>query len=239
KGMLQCGHCRDAGRTSRLVYSQINGNGGTYEYLVCAAKQRKQCSMPWIRVEQIEERIFPAVAAERLNADALDGMRSLVTGAVQNLLAEDRDAKTQLRKELNKLEAQEERLIELAATGSLPIAKIRQRIEHTTLQKEAVKEKLELTIERLQYGSETALAYIDLLANPGQLYTNASDTVRRDLLSAYFEHLIVYVRDENLQVDVERNQANLKLRELHGAHQFVKAQLAGPETKIPARKRGF
>ena len=43
-------------------------------------------------------------------------MEEAVSSSVANILAQDRDAKAQLKKELNKLEAQEERLIELAAT---------------------------------------------------------------------------------------------------------------------------
>ena len=76
------------------------------------------------------------------NAEAIDGIREAVTKSIANILAEDRDVKAQLTKQLNKLEAQEERLIELAATGSLPIAKSRERIEKATLQKEAIKEKI-------------------------------------------------------------------------------------------------
>ena len=48
-----------------------------------------------------------------------------------------------------KLEAQEERLIDLATTSSLPVVRIRERIERTTLEKKAVKEKLEMTVAGL------------------------------------------------------------------------------------------
>ncbi len=236
KGMLRCGHCAEAGRTSRLIYSQANGNGGTYEYLVCAAKQRKQCSMPWIRVEQIEDQLAGVVARERMSSAALDDMREALTGAVENLLAEDRDAKAQLRKQLAKLERQEERLIDLAASGTLPIAKIRERIEHTTLAKEAVMEKLDQTAERLQYGADTALAFIDLLAHPDELYKRASDTVRRDLLLAYFEHLAVFVRDERTEVAAERNEANRAVRALNNATQGGNAGHTAQKKRTPRSK---
>lgn len=217
KGLVYCGECLDAGRTSRMVYSQNAGNGGTYEYLVCAARQHKQCTTPWLRVEQIEGEVTTAVNGERLSAEVIDAMRADVTDAINNLLASDREAKAQLSKQLNKLEAQEERLIELAATGSLPIAKIRERIEHTTLQKEAIREKLDVTIDRLQYSADTAMAYIDLLQDPGNLYQRASDTVRRDLLTAYFERLVLRVEGNKIRVVGERNAANVGVRQLQPA----------------------
>jgi hypothetical protein len=149
KGLLYCGECRDAGRKSRLLYSRNTGRGGSYEYLICAAHQRRLCSMVNIRVEQIEADSVPAVAAERLSEEVLAGMEEAVSSSVANILAQDRDTKAQLKKELNKLEAQEERLIELAATGALLMSKIRTRIEKTALQRAAVEERLEVTVDRL------------------------------------------------------------------------------------------
>ena len=238
KGMLYCGACLDAGRQSRMVYSQNAGNGGTYEYLVCAGRQRKRCPTPWLRVEQIEGEVMPVVAAERLAPDAIDGMRASVTDAINNLLASDRDTKAQLTKQLRKLEAQEERLIELAATGTLPIAKIRERIETTTLQTEAIREKLDVTLDRLQYGADTALAYIDLLGEPGDLYQRASDTVRRDLLTAYFSKLIVRVEDNKIQITGERNDANRGIREVHSRQDAASADRAPRTTKPPRSRAG-
>ncbi|WP_120493047.1 hypothetical protein [Microbacterium phyllosphaerae] len=120
-----------------------------------------------LRVEQIEAHLEQVIARQQISADAITGISALVEDAVNNLLAADRDVKSQLQKQFNKLEAQEERLIELAATGSLPMSKIRSRIEHTSLQKEAIKEKLEFTVERLRYGGEKAIAYLSLMSYPG------------------------------------------------------------------------
>ena len=239
KGLLQCGRCQAAGRTSRMVYSQITGNGGTYEYFVCAAKQRRQCDMPWIRVEQIEDYILPVVANERLTKESINRMKARLVEAIDNLLAEDRDVKAQLRKQLDKLEAQEERLIDLAASGSLPIAKIRERIEHTSLQKEAIREKLERTVERLRYGADTAMAYIDLLASPESLYSRASDLVRRELLSAYFEHLVVQAPEDGAgHVEGNRNELNVRVRQLEHDKQLAASSQLPSQTKTPRARAG-
>src|SRR5437764_989178 len=83
-------------RSRRLVYSQNAGNGGTYEYLVCTARQHKQCSMPWLRVEQIEAAVLPVVAQEQMTPESIEGIRESVSAAIANILAEDRDVKAQL-----------------------------------------------------------------------------------------------------------------------------------------------
>lgn len=234
KGLLFCGECRDAGRTSRLLYSKNTGRGGTYEYLICAAHQRWLCSMPNIRVDQIESAIVPVAANERLTAEAITNMRDAVAASVANILAQDRDVKAQLKKQLEKLEAQEERLIELAATGSLPMSKIRTRIEKTALQRSAIEEKLEFTADRLKHGADGALAYLELLVSPGALYENASDAVRRELLTAFFSKLVVYITDDGLKITSERHEANNILREIQGRIGLEHSQHP-PETKETPR----
>lgn len=238
KGLLYCGPCKDAGRTSRLVYSQNAGNGGTYEYLVCTARQHGECSLPWLRVEQIEGEVLPVVAGEALSPGAIEDIRDAVSKSIANILAQDRDVKAQLTKQLRKLEAQEGRLIELAATGSLPIAKIRERIEKTTLQKEAVLEQLEVTVDRLQYGTDTALAYIDLLGDPGELYKRASDAVRRDLLTAYFDSMTVRVEDNRVHVAGARRAISTRLREVGGEIDIAEGQDNQGKTETPRSRAG-
>ena len=236
KGLLYCGECLRAGRRSRLLYSQNTGNGGTYEYFICTAKQRRLCSTPAIRLEQVEAHIVQSMTAERFDAQAIDDLTLLIREAVHDLLAADRDAKAQLRKQLAKLEAQEERLIDLAATGTVSVPKLRAKIEQTTLQKEAIKEQLELTSDRLKYGAEKALVYLELLREPGELYRSGSDAVRRDLLAAFFNRLVVYVDDDRVVVEGERNRVNAGIRELHAQTSATQAVHAVGKSKTPRRE---
>ncbi|MCU1470297.1 MAG: recombinase family protein, partial [Glaciihabitans sp.] len=238
KGVLYCGECLQAGRRSRLLYSQNTGNGGMYEYFICTAKQRRLCSTPAIRVEQVEAHIVRAMAAERFDGQAIDDMTMLIREAVHDLLAADRDAKAQLRQQLAKLETQEERLIDLAATGAVSVPKLRAKTEQTTLQKEAVKEKLELTGDRLKYGAEKAMAYLELLREPGELYQGASDAVRRDLLAAFFNRLIVYVEDDRIRVESDRNRVNTAIRDLHAATGSTEARRSSMKTENPRDQAG-
>ena len=163
KGLMFCGRCGAEGKTRRLVYSQSAGNGGTYEYWVCSGKQREHCQLGSIRMDDLEAAVARTVALERFSAESRDLMRAGVEKALYEFRAADREVKKTLRAELVKLEAQEDRLIELAADGALATGKLRERLEQVAMKKGVLKEKLAHTEERLHYGAELVLAYIDML----------------------------------------------------------------------------
>ncbi|MTE24723.1 hypothetical protein [Microbacterium sp. ZXX196] len=78
-------------------------------------------------------------------------------------------------------------------------------------------EKLEQSVERLHYGAETALAYLDLLSDPAELFTSAKDDVRRELLAAFYTRTRVYRVPEGVMLDVELPDANEVFQSLGNA----------------------
>lgn len=216
KGLLYCGHCEKNGRKSRLLYSQAAGNGGVYEYFVCTAKQRRLCDLPWIRIEEVEDVVAQEIALQGLEPEKIEEMRAQIVKAVDEILASEREAKVHLRKQLKKLEAQEERLITLAASGVTSVEKVQAQLERTSLQKGVVEEKLNNTSERIQYGAEMALSYIGILDNPGDTYKNAPDAVRRDLIAALFSNVAIFVDKGGVRAEIERTEVNTLLRGLNG-----------------------
>lgn len=148
------------------------------------------------------------------------------------LTAADREVKAALRKQRDKLEAQEERLIELAAEGTLLTSKIRKRLEDVALQRAAVDERLAATIARLEYGAEKVLGYIDLLEDPGKLYRDAPDATRRELLAAFFEKLLIEEAD-GTHVTSKRSTVSAALHDLGADAHLVSAQHVATNKKIP------
>jgi len=132
----------------------------------------------------------------------------------------------------------EEELIELAADGIISLAKIRAEIEQKTFQKEAVKEQLHLNTDRLKYGARKALAPLELLGEPETLYRNATGAVRRDLLSAFFSRLIIYVENDTVQMESERNYANKAIHKLQGRYEQANSRHAPGNTKTPQSRAG-
>ncbi|GAA2021716.1 recombinase family protein [Agromyces tropicus] len=235
RGILYCAECADAGRNSRLVYSQNKGNGGTYEYYVCTAKQRGLCSMSTVRLDDVEAEVERVVAAERFDSEDLAAIRDEVRRALADLQAADQDEREALGKQLRKLEAQEERLIDLAADGTLAIDRLRQRLEAVTLQKGLVSERLTTTVERIQRGVEQAFAHVDLLDDPGALYQRLPDNVRRDLLGAFFKRLLVRVTNGDLDIATERTEVNAALHDWNAHHRPAVVAHAPSKVKRASR----
>ena len=182
----------------------------------------------------MEASVARLVDLERLSAEQVDGMRAGISDAIEDLLEADRQAKAQLRKQLSKLEAQEDRLIELAADRTMSVPKLRAKLEQTTLQKAAVTEQLELTSERLSYAAEKAVAFIDLLREPGTVYRNTPDTIRRDLLGALFSHILVSVEETELASTPERTETNALIHDV--ALEVAAASRSTAETEKPPRE---
>lgn len=149
RGLLYCAECREAGRDSRLVYSQNTGNGGTYEYYVCTAKQRGLCTMRTVRLDEAEAAVARAIASQRFPDAELADIRDEVRRALVEMQSADIEEKDSLRARLRTLEEQEDRLIELAAEGTIASSKLRNRLESVTMQKGAIAESLARTGSRI------------------------------------------------------------------------------------------
>lgn len=127
---------------------------------------------------------------------------------MEGLQTADRELKDGLRKQLVSLESQEDRLIDLAAEGTIPSIKLRGRLNEITLQKASIKERLAKTETHLRSGAERVLAYVDLLENPGELYESLAGNTRRDLLAAFFKRLIVHVEEDGIHIRPVRTDVN-------------------------------
>lgn len=213
RGLLYCAECREAGRDSRLVYSQNTGNGGTYEYYVCTAKQRGLCTMRTVRLDEAEAAVARAVASQRFPETDLADIRDEVRRALVDMQSADIEEKDSLRARLRTLEEQEDRLIELAAEGTIASSKLRDRLESVTMQKGAIAESLARTGSRIQRGADMVFAYVDLLDDPAELYDSIVDSAKRDLLSAFFDRIDVLVSDDDLRISPQRTEINEALHD--------------------------
>ena len=75
----------------------------------------------------------------------------------------------------------------------------------------AVAEKLARTEDRMKFGADQVLAFVDLLERPGELYERVPEGMRRDLLLAFFSKLRVYVESDGLRIESDRTGINATL----------------------------
>jgi len=136
-----------------------------------------------------------------------------------------------LRAELVKRKEQDDRPIKLAAEGAMAIDKLRERLEQVSLKKGLIEDKLVQTQKRLTYGVNLVLAYVDMLVNPIELYNRVPDDVRRDLLGATFNELVVHVEDGGLLMESERAEVNDALYTWN-----AQRQLTGPLDRVAKKE---
>ena len=193
KGSLWCGVCHKAGRESRMVVSINSGNGGTYEYFVCTSKLAGTCDAPYARREEVEE----GVADHYRTIMFPPHLRTTLRAVVDELLQEQQESlqalADQTRRELAKLEVQENNLLDLAADGTLPSAKIRARLREISSRREALQASHADSNERLAAGAEAVLETVELLSSAEELYRRAPDSGRRLLNQAVFERIYIDV----------------------------------------------
>lgn len=123
----------------------------------------------------------------------------------------------------------------LAAEGQLPIAKNRQRLDTITLQNAALAEKHSSTEERLCFGAEQILAFVDLLEHPGELYERMPETLRRDLLLGLFDKLRVFDDADGVGIESDRREMNETLHEWQACH-FLASRVTDTNQKKRASR---
>lgn len=81
------------------------------------------CTLPYIPTGEIERAVATRFALLAMSEEAIEDARAAVVQSLDQLLARQKDEATRLKKEAKKLAAQEDRLLDLAAHGSLPTGK--------------------------------------------------------------------------------------------------------------------
>lgn len=191
KGMLFCRRCHDEGRTSRMIFTEAIGRGGTYYYYVCGRRKEGTCTLPYLPVDRIED------ALER-HYETLDLPGTFVTdicARIDRALADEqgnmRDIHAKVSRRIKELEVKEERLIDLAADGMLPQQKIRVKLHEIHVEKRRAQDALANVTAELTVGGELLRKAIGLVENPTALYRSATDSTRRLMNQSFFEKIYV------------------------------------------------
>jgi site-specific DNA recombinase len=240
KGMLYCERCRQAGRTSRLVYTEAKGrNGQYYGYFLCRARQDSDCDLPHLPAWQVEDIICRHYKTLPVPDDFATAVRDQLNQAMDSQQQLTRELHDKLAQQLAKLEVREQRLIDLAADGVLDRGKILERSNAIQTEKARIQASLTDTSAELVLGAERLRQCLDLVADPARLYANASDGSRRQLNGTFYRRF--YLNDDPLAVTWdELNPPFDEIREAVDVYQRYKALTVGarPGVVTPLRSRG-
>ena len=191
KGILFCDRCAQQERTSRLVFTQASGRGGTYHYYFCVGRQRGECDLPYLRVQDVEEAVVKHYRTIRLSDAFIEDVDAALSKALESETTATRTSHAQIEKRLKELDDKEERLIDLAADGTIPQAKIRDRLRAIQVERERASTSLEDITAELKIGRDILTKALEQLRHPDELYAKANDSVRRYMDGTFFAALYV------------------------------------------------
>jgi site-specific DNA recombinase len=234
KGLVYCARCHSEGRRGRLVFTEASGNGGRYGYYICMARQSGVCDLPSIPLAEAEKAIAKVFNDEQLQGDFLESLMAEVQETIREAKSYEAEARRELSKQIKKLDVREERLLDLAADGELSTPKLKQRLQLLKIERGALEDRLSQTDASLAHGAQTLATYVQMLANPGRLYASADDSVRRELLDAFYEAIQLDL-DDNIEASATRRDAIEDLRSAERAYRSDRAsKSSGPHLAMGA-----
>ncbi len=192
-------------------------------------------SLPARQVEEAIERHYSSLPIPEDFAEAVSGQLDDALANQQKLTRELHD---QLTKQLAKLEAREQRLIDLAADGLLSRDKILARSNAIQVERVRIQAQLGDTSAALQVGAERLRECLALVAVPARLYATAPDETRRQLNATFYQRF--YLDDDPL--DVVRDELKPpfdEIREASVIYERYKEQTIGrrPRTGKPVTEQ--
>lgn len=219
-----CQRCHDAGRTARLMYTEARGkNKKRYGYFLCRARQEGLCDLPHLPAELVEEAVVAHYLTLRLPDSFRQEVREQLEEAVVNDQTSARELHATLTRRLKELDERETRLIDIAADGSLPQAKIRAKLHEIQRERDRTHAGLTNTAEELAVGATVLRDALHLVEEPQRLYRDVADDVRRHLNQTFYERFYIdeleVVDDEKTPLFAEIHQASTDYHRLRQTDQ--------------------
>ena len=132
-------------------------------------------------------------ATLRLPEDFLASVHDRLDKALADEQGSIRDIHAKVSRNLKDLDIKEERLIDLAADGTLPQQKIRTKLHQIHIERLKAKDSLTRTSAELTVGREVLKKALNLIEDPQGLYDRVPDNIRRMMNQSFFEK--IYVND--------------------------------------------
>ena len=186
KGTLYCYEC-----AGRLMYSENSGNGGKYEYFVCANRQKgkKGCGQGFHRADRIEEAVERYYVKVQLTPERRERIRTAIQARIAEMAAVSERELKRCNQELANLAEQERSLLHKNYAGRVSDAlydEEQARIARERESAEGIIGKLGLRFDDIEATLDLAL---ELVTDLQAAYLRATPMVRRQFNQAIFEGL--------------------------------------------------
>ncbi|RZS30520.1 recombinase [Herbihabitans rhizosphaerae] len=186
KGTIWCRRC-----TQRFMVQRAQGNGGTYYYFFCGGRQDRVCDQPYIPVDVIEDAVTRHYATITLPDDVQTQMREAINDAAATATTLPEQMRTEYAKRLDKLDAKERYLLDLAAEEGWPKDTLRDKIADIRTERTRITSTLRKADTQLDDGKQILTLALDILADPHTIYLHATDTDRAILNKTIFSKIYI------------------------------------------------
>ena len=218
KGALWCKRCHDNGIESRVLMQWSSGNGGRYQYFFCRRRQQHKCESRYMEGDAVEAAVERVYASIDFDSALADRIRTLMREALDEREKASRMLAKQLKAELDRLDKEEENLIDLAAQGGVAVTKVRKRLAQTQRKRDEVAGRMSGSVEQLEIGVRLIEGAIQLLRDPSDMYLRMTPDGRRKMNEAVFEKLYV---DDGVVTEVVFQQP---FEDLMGAQEIARSR---------------
>jgi site-specific DNA recombinase len=199
KGTLWCKRC-----SHRLIVQRADGNGGTYFYYFCLGRRQGTCTLPYLRIDDIEQAVLAHYATVRLPEEFRARCRAKLDAALDEKHATTRHIRHRLTTRLTELDTQEDRYIEHLGNPAWPTAKLEAKITAIATERAIIQSKLSTMNTNIENGRQSFYHALDYLSDPQALYQELSTTGRKLLNTLIFKRLLVDTDDHRVHVAADQ-----------------------------------
>jgi len=186
KGLLWCGRCRQ-----RIIITPGRGNGGTYFYFICRARQTRRCDLGYLKVHDVEAAVEHHFATARLDEQFRAEVRHQLDDTVLTELDGISSLKKRLASRLAALDTKEDSYLDLIGDPDWPQDKIKAKLAAVWTERAQIESQLSGTTTKLDTGRQYFLTALDLLADPQAMYRRGNDDVKHALAKVIFNKLYI------------------------------------------------
>lgn len=198
RGSLYCGRC-----SSRLVYSLARGRaGGHYPYFFCIGRQRRNGGdLPYVRVAAAEDAVTRLCMQIELQPEEAPRLRARLVERLKSQQAElARDAEVASGR-LQRLETERLSLLQAYYAGAVPVDLLKREQDRLQTELDNARGAIAAASAKATNGERVITLAVEIGADCGLAYLQASESERRDFNQAFFEKVYLDADRDSLRAD--------------------------------------
>ena len=206
KGSLYCGECyleRGIDDSRMFIQRAVGSNKQDYFYFFCGARQQHTCTSRHQPIDAVEEAIVDHYKTVRLQPEFIQWVNDSLDATLADPLGARRLLQSQLKQRLEQLTVKADNLVDLVAEGGLAAQRAGARLRDIEVERREVEAELGNISDDLSEAADYVRGWLELLANPYELYLQATDEIRRRLNQALFTRIWIVDLD---RVETEFSQ---------------------------------